>query len=102
MSPDIQDVVETIVGWIIIIVLVGLILYGIFSSNICNRLLIGIGIFGFIWLIFGSPILTRVEHSSGFRFFLPLSIVLFIIWIILKVSGVCSPLTELWRILSQS
>jgi len=89
-------------GWILVIFLVVVFLIGLFSGNVCDRLLIGVSIFGLIWIFFGSPIITRVEHErSGWVFFIPLSIVLLIIWIILKVSGTCSIATNLWQVLKQ-
>ena len=85
---------EDIFGWILAIILVIVTLVGFFSENICNRLLIGVGIFGLIWLFFGSPIIMRMEHRSGWVFFLPISVVLLVIWIILKATGFCIPVTE--------
>jgi len=86
---------EEFIGWVLVVILVITILFGIFSSNICNRILIGVGISGLIWMFFGNPSITRVETRGGFVFFLPLTIVLFIIWIILKATGICIPITEI-------
>lgn len=96
-----QEDIKAIFGWILVAILVIFILVGFFSSNVCNRLLIGVGFFGLIWLFFGSPILTRIEHRSGWVIFLPISVVLFILWIILKATGVCTPATELWEAIKQ-
>jgi hypothetical protein len=78
-------------GWLLIALSVFLIIYGFLSSLLCDRLLIGVGVFGLLWIFFGSPVITKVEHSkTGFVFFLPISVVLVIIWIILRASEVCS------------
>ena len=94
MNKKGQADAQEVFGWILVGILVIITLVGFFSNNICNRLLIGVGIFGLIWMFFGSPIIVEMEHRSGWKFFLPISVVLFIIWIILKATGVCIPATE--------
>jgi len=90
---------EEVIGWTLLIMLILITLFGFFSANICNRLLIGVGISGLIWLFFETPIITRVE-ARGFIFFLPLTFVLLIIWIILRATGICLPISEIIKTLN--
>ncbi len=89
---------ETIFAWIILILLIILLFWGLLSQNYCDKILILVAIFGAIWLFFGEAFFTRTE-TRGFVAFLPLSIVLFIIWAILKVIGICGPISEMIKLL---
>lgn len=92
---------EMVFGLILTAILGILVLYGFFSANICNRLLIVVGITGLMWLYLGTPLITKIEHSSGWVFFLPLSVLTIIIWIILNSIGICPAATNLWQALQQ-
>jgi hypothetical protein len=78
----------TILGGVLLIVFVMVSLYGLFSNNICDRLLIIVGLFGLFWLFFGSSILTKIE-KSGFIIFLVLTIITLIAWMVLTTTGIC-------------
>ncbi len=79
------------VGIILLIIFILIFLYGIISPNYCNRILVIAGAFFLIWLIFGSPFLIDKDHSPNWVFLLLLSILLFLLWIILRIiPGICS------------
>jgi len=85
---------EIVLAWVILIVLIILFFWGLLSSNYCDKLLILVSLFGGIWLFFNEAFFTRTE-TGGFVAFLPLAIVLFIIWIIIKAIGICIPINEI-------
>jgi hypothetical protein len=86
-----QNSMKIAAGWLLVAFSVFLIIYGFLSKILCDRLLVGVGVFGLLWIFFGSPVITRVEYTKGgFVFFLPISVVLAIIWVILRMSDVCA------------
>jgi len=87
---------ETILAWSFLFILLIMGLYGLLSSNYCDRLLLVVVLFALLWLFFGEPVLTQSE-LRGFKVFMPLCIVVFIIWILLKVTGICMPISDMLR-----
>ena len=87
---------EVIFAWVLLIILLFLFFLGLLSPNYCDKLLILVSLFGAIWLFFGEAFFTRTE-ARGFVAFLPLTIVLFIIWLILKATGICTPISSFFK-----
>jgi hypothetical protein len=83
-----------ILGWIILSFFGVVIICGFISPNLCDRLLIGVGVSGLIWLFFGSSMLLNME-TERFLSFLFLTIILLLIWITLKGIGVCIPFSDI-------
>ncbi len=90
-----QADVESIFGFIALFVLVILFISSITSTDLCNKVLLSIAwFFGIIWLLFGSTFHQKLEVGN-LRFTLPLAIIVLVLWLILKLTGVCIPLSEL-------
>jgi len=81
---------QLVLGILLLVIFACMILYGLLSGIYCNSLLIFTGMLFMVWLIFGSPLLMNKQHSSNWVFLILLSLALFIIWVILKLSGVCN------------
>jgi len=77
-----------VVGWIFFGFFVITIIGGFVSPNLCDKLLIAVGIFGLICLFFGRSMLITM-HTAGFVFFLFLTFVSIVIWITLTATGAC-------------
>jgi hypothetical protein len=78
----------TVVGVMLLIILVATAFYGFFSTSICDKLLIGVGVFGLLWLFFGSPLLIKIEQKN-FIIFSFSTIACLVLWIILNTTGAC-------------
>jgi arginine exporter protein ArgO len=77
-----------ILGWIFLSFLGVTILCGFISHNLCDRLLIAVGIFGLICLFFAKSMLTTM-HTGGFIFFLFLTFISLIMWIVFTATEAC-------------
>ena len=85
-----------ILGWIILAFFGIIIICGFISHNLCDRLLIAVGIFGLICSFFGRSILITM-HTAGFIFFLFLTFISIMIWIMFTASGVCSTFPDILK-----
>lgn len=90
-----QSDVESNLGWFALFVLIIFLMSSITSEDYCNKVLLSLAcLFGIIWLFTGSSLPHSLEIGQ-LRFTLPLSVILLILWAILKIIGICTPLTEL-------
>ncbi len=87
-----------IIGWVFLSFFVVVILCGFISNNLCDRLLIAVGIFGMICVFFGHS-LSLTMHAGGFVLFLLLTFLTLVFWIVLKGAGVCVNLPNLLNII---
>lgn len=89
---------QGVFGWIILWILMIITLIGFFS-NYCDRFLIGVGLYGLIWIFFGSSFILIRKDCKEWNFFLSSSVIFFILWIILKTTGLCTILIHFLRFL---
>jgi arginine exporter protein ArgO len=85
-----------VLGWIFLSFFVMVILCGFVSNNLCDRLLIAVGIFGLICLFFGRSMLVTMR-IGGFIFFLFLTFISLVIWIMFTASEVCSTFPDILK-----
>ena len=84
---------EALLGWVLLAVFFSIALAGFMSPNICDKLLIAVAVFGLLWLFFGSTMLIKTE-AAGFVFFLFVTLIILLGWIMLRGTGACDALKQ--------